>query len=83
MINLGNYIKKLYIIDLKIFKPNSRIILYCILVHNIFFSDNDSNILLYLFSFFLELTYNIFCIPESFNSNISYQLFDYKITLEN
>ena len=27
--------------------------------------------------------YNFFCIPESFNTNISHQLFDYKITLLN
>ena len=26
------------------------------------------------------LSYNSFCIPESFDANISHQLFDYKIT---
>ena len=29
---------------------------------------------------FLMSTFNTFCIPESFNTNISHQLFDYIIT---
>ena len=29
------------------------------------------------------LAYNFVCIPESFNTNISHQLFDYKITFVN
>ena len=30
-----------------------------------------------------EVTFNFLCIPESFNTNISHQLFDYTITFEN
>ena len=42
-------------------------------------------ILNFLFYFFwLDTFYhNFFCIPESFNTNISHQSFDYKITLLN
>ena len=39
-------------------------------------------------SFFIQITQivlkkNIFCISESFNTNISHQIFDYKITIVN